>query len=111
MRTAALDVNIELASPGDFIPLPAGWEGRSPLITRRHHVAFHHFDFYSQALAKLERGHRQDTADVSAMVERNLVEPIRMQRYFDEIEPELYRFPAIHPPAFRAAVAAMLPAR
>ena len=25
----ALDVNIELASPANFIPLPAGWEDRS----------------------------------------------------------------------------------
>ena len=104
----ALDVNIELASPADFIPLPAGWEDRSPLIARRHHVDFHHFDFYSQALAKLERGHRQDTADVRAMVDRELIEPTRVRRYFEEIEPQLYRFPAIHPPAFRKAVAAML---
>ncbi len=103
----ALDVNIELASPADFIPLPAGWEDRSPLIARRHYVAFHHFDFYSQALAKLERGHRQDTADVRAMLERELIQPIRVQRYFDEIEPELYRFPAIHPLTFRNAVTAM----
>jgi len=103
----ALDMNIELASPADFIPLPAGWEDRSPLIARRDNVAFHHFDFYSQALAKLERGHRQDAADVQAMVERNLIDPALVQQYFNEIEAELYRFPAIHPPTFRAAVALM----
>lgn len=103
----ALDINIELASPADFIPLPAGWEDRSPLIARRHHASFHHFDFYSQALAKLERGHRQDVGDVRAMWERGLVEPNRLQQYFDEIEPELFRFPAIDPPAFRRAVTAM----
>ena len=103
----ALDVNIELASPADFIPLPAGWEDRSPLIARRHHVAFHHFDFYAQALAKLERGHHQDIADVDAMMERGLVEAGRLRRYFDEIEPELYRFPAIHAPTFRSAVEAL----
>lgn len=50
----ALDVNIELASPADFIPLPAGWEDRSPFVAQHHQVAFHHFDFYCQALAKLE---------------------------------------------------------
>ena len=65
----ALDINIELASPADFIPLPGGWEDRSPFIVRRGQVAFHHFDFYSQTLAKLERGHRQDVADVRAMLE------------------------------------------
>ncbi len=103
----ALDVNIELASPADFIPLPSGWEDRSPLITRRHHVSFHHFDFYSQALAKLERGHRQDVADVRAMWERELIEPQKVLRYYEEIEPELFRFPAIDPPTFRRSVETM----
>ena len=42
------------------------------------------------------------------MVDRELIEPTRVRRYFEEIEPQLYRFPAIHPPAFRKAVAAML---
>lgn len=27
-----LDINVELASPADLIPLPLGWEDRSPLI-------------------------------------------------------------------------------
>lgn len=104
----ALDINIELASPAEFIPLPVGWEDRSPFIDRRHHVAFHHFDFYCQALAKIERGHRQDIADVREMMTRKLIEPAGVQRYFEEIEPELYRFPAIDPATFRSAVAAML---
>ena len=103
----ALDINLELASPADFIPLPAGWEERSPLIERRHLVAFHHFDFYSQALAKVERGHRQDIDDVNAMLERGLVAREEARRRFDEIEPELYRFPAIDPPTFRRAVETM----
>lgn len=100
----ALDINIELASPADFIPLPSGWEERSPFIERRHDAAFHHFDFYSQALSKVERGHRQDIEDVHAMIERGLVDPRQARRYFDQIEPELYRFPAIDPPTFRRAV-------
>lgn len=101
---ASLDINVELASPADFIPLPPGWEDRSPLIERRHTVAFHHFDFYSQALAKVERGHRQDIEDVRAMVERGLVEPWRALDYFQMIEPQLYRFPAIDPATFAKAV-------
>ena len=100
----ALDINIELASPADFIPLPPGWEERSPLIERKYHVAFHHFDFYSQALSKVERGHRQDIEDVRAMIERGLVDPRQARGYFDSIEPELFRFPAIDPPTFRRAV-------
>jgi hypothetical protein len=99
-----LRMNLELASPADFIPVPPGWEARSPLVARAGRVTFHHFDLYAQALAKVERGHAKDVADVRAMVERGLVEPRRAREYFARIEPELYRFPAIDPPAFHRAV-------
>lgn len=102
-----LDINVELASPADFIPLPKGWEDRSPFIAKRYLVSFHHFDFYSQALAKLERGHRQDVADVIAMTSHGLILLPALRRYFDEIKPQLFRFPAIDPPSFRRAVTAL----
>jgi hypothetical protein len=38
------------------------------------------------------------------MVERGLVDPGRMLAYFYEIEPELYRFPAVDSRAFRRQV-------
>jgi hypothetical protein len=38
------------------------------------------------------------------MVERELVDPARALRYFEEIEPELYRYPAVDPRAFRRSV-------
>lgn len=100
----SLRVNVELASPADFIPVPAGWEERSPVVVRLGRATFHHFDFYAQALAKVERGHQKDVTDVRAMVARGLVEPRRAREYFALIEPELYRFPAISAPAFRRAV-------
>jgi hypothetical protein len=59
---------------------------------------------YAQALAKVERGHEQDLADVRAMLERNLVEPSRALEYFGRMEPQLYRFPSIDPARFRQAV-------
>lgn len=99
-----LELNVELASPLDFIPVPEDWEGRSPSIGREGRVSFHHFDPYAQALAKVERAHAQDLEDVAALVEVALVEPARALAYFEEIEPELYRFPAIDPRTFRARV-------
>ncbi|MGH2630807.1 MAG: DUF6036 family nucleotidyltransferase [Actinomycetota bacterium] len=99
-----LEINVELASPDHFIPVPVGWEARSRFVAREGRLSFYHFDLYSQALAKLERGHDQDRGDVEAMVERGLVEPARALRYFDEIEPELFRFPAIDYRAFRRRV-------
>ena len=99
-----LRVNVELASPLDFIPVPPGWEDRSPLIARIGRVSFHHFDLYAQALAKLERGHRQDVVDVREMIGRGLVTGPRLLSYFEQVEPELYRYPALDPPSFRRAV-------
>ncbi|MBI4543516.1 MAG: hypothetical protein HY705_10860 [Gemmatimonadetes bacterium] len=98
-----LHLNVELASPTDFIPVAPGWEDRSPFVERIGRVSYHHFDLYAQALAKVERGHAQDLADVSELVARGLVEPKQALGYFESIEPELYRYPAIHPPAFRRA--------
>lgn len=102
-----LQMNIELACPADFIPEIPGWEERSLYITTEGRIAFYHYDFYAQALAKIERGHTQDLQDVRAMIERGLVDPRTMRRHFDEIEPLLYRYPAIHPPSFRQALEAI----
>lgn len=97
-----IGVNIELASPSDFIPELPGWRERSPFVFREGSLSVHHFDLYSQALAKIERGFEQDLADVRAMIERRLIERSHLRELFDAIEPELYRYPAIDPAAFRA---------
>src|SRR3989338_196069 len=52
-----IDVNIELASPGEFIPPLPGWEERSIFIEKQGPLHFFHYDLYAQALAKIERGH------------------------------------------------------
>jgi hypothetical protein len=96
-----LSVNIELASPPDFIPELPGWRERSPLVFKEGNVEVHHFDFYSQALAKIERGFGQDLEDVRTMIEHDLVEPARLRTLYEEIEPALYRYPAIDPYVFR----------
>jgi hypothetical protein len=100
----ALSVNLELAAPSHFIPVPAGWEDRSPVIERIGQVTFHNFDLYAQALAKLERRHDRDWSDVREMLKRGLIRRELVVEYFAQIEPELYRFPAIDPRTFRRAV-------
>jgi len=104
-----LNVNVELASPDQFIPVPPGWEERSPLVTRIGRVTFRHYDLVAQALSKIERGHGRDLADVGAMVDRGLISGAEVRAMFSRIEPELYRFPAIDPPSFRHAVDVMFP--
>ena len=97
-------MNVELASPAHFIPELPGWEERSPFIAREGKVSFHHYDLYSQALSKIERGHAQDRQDVAVMLQRGLVEPARVRELFAAIEPKLYRYPALDPASFRRAV-------
>jgi hypothetical protein len=95
---------VELASPSDFIPELPGWAERSPFIRREGKVSFHHYDFYAQALSKIERGHRQDRADVREMLARGLVQPARLRELFADVEPMLYRYPALNTATFKAAV-------
>lgn len=99
-----LEINVELASPKDFIPVRPGWEDRSPFIAREGRASFHHFDLCAQALAKVERSHAQDLDDVRAMLARGLVEPAVARATFAAIEGDLYRYPAIDPASFRRAV-------
>ncbi|MDX1520714.1 MAG: DUF6036 family nucleotidyltransferase, partial [Anaerolineae bacterium] len=47
-----LSLNIEEVSPGDFIPLPAGYRERSEYIDRYSQLDVFHFDLYSVALSK-----------------------------------------------------------
>ena len=104
-----LHLNVELASPDLFIPVPDGWQERSPIVTRIGRVTFRHFDFVAQALAKIERGHTRDVADVHAMLAHGLIGAADVRAQFAQMEPQLYRFPAIDPPSFRRAVDAMFP--
>jgi hypothetical protein len=102
-----LAINVELASPADFIPELPGWAERSPSIGAEGPLTFHHYDLYAQALAKIERGHTKDLEDVEAMIARRLVSIDRLQELFDAIEPQLVRYPAIDAPTLRKAVDAV----
>ena len=100
----SLQLNVELASPIDFIPVRPGWQDRSPFIAQEGLASFHHFDPYAQALAKVERGHSQDLADVREMLTRGLIDSRAAWQYFSSIESQLYRYPAVHPASFRRSV-------
>ena len=99
-----LNISIKLASPEQFIPSVSGWQERSVFIDRYGRVDFFHFDFYMQALAKLERGFNTDLLDVEAMVSGGYVELEKLCQYFNSIEGELVKFPAIDPDSYRENV-------
>lgn len=100
-----LDINIELASPADFLPELPGWRERSRFRFREGALDVFDFDFYSQALSKIERGFDLDTRDVGAMLEAGLVDPQRLMELFVQIEDQLFRFPAVDAARLRDQVA------
>ena len=74
------------------------------LIGREGTIDYFHYDFYAQALAKIERSHRRDLLDVAAMADRGRIEVPRLRDFFSAIEPQFFRYPALDLPSFRKAV-------
>ena len=107
----SLDLNVELASPDDFIPPAADWRERSRHIASIGRLQFFHYDFSLQALAKLERGHAQDLEDVASLLRGGYVTADELRTRFERIEPDLIRYPAIDPQQFRKKVTDFLKSR
>ena len=95
-----LNLNVELASPEDFIPRAPDWRECSRPIISIGGIEFFHYDFSLQALAKLERGHAQDIEDVASFIRGGYVTRPQLKRRFDQIAPGLLRYPAIDPEQF-----------
>ena len=85
MRT--LNINVEEASPGDFIPLPGGYANRHVYIGRYGQLDVFHFDLYSTALSKVSRGREQDYADVLALLTQARIDWVKLEKYYQEILP------------------------
>jgi hypothetical protein len=99
-----LNINIELASPQDFLPPLPGWRDRSIFIGKRGQISFYHYDFTAQALSKLSRGFNRDIHDVQAMYEQKLFSLRELRDCFEAIAPDLIRFPSIEPDVLRSRV-------
>jgi hypothetical protein len=69
-------------------------------------LTIRHFDLESQALAKIARNHELDRIDVRELLARGHVERDNLLRRFEEVEPALYRFPALDASLFRRNVMA-----
>ena len=99
-----LDINVELASPDQFIPAIPGWRERSLFIARHGWVEFFHYDPYGQALSKLQRRHDRDLRYVRSMLRAKLITADCLREMFTRIKPQLIRYPAIDPVSFETAV-------
>jgi hypothetical protein len=100
-----LDINVELASPDQFIPPLPGWRERSLFIARHGQLEFFHYDPYAQALSKLQRRHDRDLRDVQSSLRAGLIQTATLRDLFASIQPQLIRYPAIDPASFERAVA------
>jgi len=103
-----LAVNVELASPLDFLPELPGWRERSRFRFREGNLEVFDFDLYSQALSKLERRFPLDLEDVASMIESGELEPKKLLELFEGIEKDLFRFPAVSPRALRTSVESLV---
>lgn len=96
-----IQVNVELASPLDFLPPLPEWRERCRSRFRAGAVEVFDFDLYSQALSKVERGFELDLEDVGELLARGLVDGERLRELHGAIEEELFRFPAVDPTSLR----------
>lgn len=99
-----LNINIELASPQDFLPPLPGWRDRSVFIGMQCQISFYHYDFIAQALSKLSRGFDRDLKDVRAMYDRELFVLSDLIDCFESIRSELIRFPALDPDRLKGRI-------
>ncbi len=84
-----LQINVEQASPGDFIPLPSGWRDRAKFVGRFGQVDVYHFDLYSTSLSKIERGREGDYQDVLALLRAEQINFDELQQAFANILPRV----------------------
>ena len=80
-----LALNIEEASPADFIPLPSGNKERSQFIGRYGQLDVFHYDLFSTALSKIERGIESDFEDVLLLLQSGRLVSSRLADCFEEI--------------------------
>lgn len=97
-----MQVNVEFASPVDFIPLPTQWEMHARFIGRYGTIDVFYFDFYSIALSKIERGNSRDIADVKLLVQQGIITLSELDVAYQEVLSQLGkgRYPRITPQRF-----------
>lgn len=109
-----LSINVELASPADFIPLPSDWQTRSPFVGRYGNTDVFYFDYYALALSKIARGTSRDLSDVLLLAQNGLIQRDELETAYQQILPQLGhgRFFNIDPAKFAeqyTAALALLP--
>lgn len=103
-----LHLNIEIASPKDFMPVPTQWEAMSHYVGRYGDIEVFYFDFYSIALSKIDRGTTRDLQDVQLLVQQKAIDLPPLDGAFQDVMSQVQtpqgrmRYPRFDPTAFSA---------
>ncbi len=89
----SMGVNVEFASPADFIPVPTQWEMSAKYVGRYGSIDVFYFDFYSIALSKIERGSSSDIHDVQLLVQHAIIELQKLDDAYNEVLPRVGKRP------------------
>ncbi len=106
-----MQVNIEFASPKDFIPLPLQWEPHAQYVGCYGQIEVFYFDFYSIALSKIEQATTRDIEDVRLLVQQQRIALDELDAAYQEVLAQLGtgRYPKITPERFAERYAAIRP--
>jgi hypothetical protein len=80
-----LDLNIEPASPADYLPIPAGALEWSRYVGQHGKVSVYYYDLASQVIAKAARGLEQDLADAEQLVRTGQVAWSEVQARWEQV--------------------------
>ena len=80
-----LDLNVELADPSQFLPVPKGRESRCTFAGRYGKVEVFLDDPYTVALSKLHRGYEKDLEDIRLLIRAKLVDLGDLEKKLREV--------------------------
>jgi hypothetical protein len=104
-----LNINIEFASPEDFVPPLKRSADRHVFIDTAGSISFYHYDPYAQLLSKVVRGFRRDLEDARAFVGCGMVDPAKFRSLVAAIPDSSYaRYPNLSRTGVERAVEAFL---
>ncbi len=106
-----LNINVEFASPKDFIPLPKQWQTTSRFAGRYGNIDVFYFDFYSMALSKIERGNTRDIRDVKLLLQQHVISLQALDAAYQEVVAQMGKgsYQRLDPAQFAARYAAVRP--
>ena len=91
-----MQINIEFASPADFIPIPSQWAAHAKYVGRYGKIDAFYFDLYSLALSKISRSSDRNLVDVKLLVQQKLITLDELDAAYQEVLPRMGKRPYIN---------------